>query len=67
MWRWVRRYEEHGYDWRGGDRRVRRSSPKRVPWATVEQVLGLYRDKYKVFNMIHFVEKLQREEGIELN
>ena len=39
-----------------------------MPLATVEKVLGLYREKYPDFNVAHFVEKLQREreEGIDL-
>src|SRR6267143_525341 len=39
------RYEAFGYDgW--FDRRRGTPSPKRVPLAQVEQVLGLYREKY---------------------
>ena len=43
MPRWHERFEEFGYD---GllDRRRGRPSPKRVPPAEVEQVLGLYRE-----------------------
>src|SRR5208337_1854833 len=41
-------------------------SPKRVPLATVEQVLGLYRDRYFDLNVQHFHEKLG-EHGIELS
>ena len=36
-----RRYEQYGYDGLY-DRRLKRPSPKRVPLATVEQVLRLY-------------------------
>src|SRR3989304_6082750 len=42
-WRW--RYERHGYDGLY-DRRRGKPSPRRVPLATVEQVLALYREKY---------------------
>ena len=58
--------EEFGYD---GllDRRRGQPSPKRVPLATVEQVLGLYREKYFDLNVQHFHEKLQAEHGIELS
>ena len=45
MRRWYERYREFGYDGLF-DRRLRRPSPKRVPVETVEQVLGLYREKY---------------------
>ena len=33
-------------------------SPKRVPLAMVEQVLGMYRDRYFDLNVQHFHEKL---------
>src|ERR1700756_4932993 len=59
-------YEEFGYD---GllDRRRGQPSPKRVPLATVETVLGLYREKYFDLNVSHFHEKLKREHQIELS
>jgi len=60
------RYQEHGYDGLF-DRRRGQPSPKRVPLATVEQVLGLYRDRYFDLNMQHFREKLQAEHQIELS
>jgi hypothetical protein len=40
-------------------------APKRVPLQTVEQVLGLYREKYFDFNVRHFHEKLVAEHGIQ--
>ena len=66
MRRWRERYEEHGYD---GliDRRRGRPSEKRVPLAQVEQVLGLYREKYFDLNIRHFHEKLRDEHGIGLS
>lgn len=66
MRRWRERYEEHGYD---GliDRRRGRPSEKRVAVALVEQVLGLYREKYFDLNVRHFHEKLCEEHGIELS
>ena len=66
MRRWHERYEEHGYD---GllDRRRGQPSPKRVPLATVEQVLGLYRDRYFDLNVQHFHEKLGAQHGIHLS
>ena len=66
MRRWRERYEEFGYDGLF-DRRKGKPSPKRVPMAVVEQVLGLYRDRYFDLNVRHFHEKLQREHGIELS
>jgi len=66
MRRWKRRYELHGYD---GllDRRRGKPSPRRVPLATVEQVLTLYREKYFDLNVRHFHEKLREEHGIRLS
>jgi len=66
MRRWRERYEEFGYDGLF-DRRRGKPSPKRVPVKTVEQVLGLYREKYFDFNVQHFHEKLQSEHGMELS
>jgi transposase len=66
MRRWYERYREFGYDGLF-DRRLRRPSPKRVPVETVEQVLGLYREKYFDLNVRHFVEKLREQHGIGLS
>jgi transposase len=66
MRRWHERLEEHGYDGLF-DRRRGQPSPKRVPLATVEQVLGLYRDRYFDLNVHHFHEKLGAEHGIHLS
>src|SRR5664279_94610 len=63
MRRWHERYEEFGYDGLF-DRRRGRPSPKRVPLAEVERVLGLYREKYFDLNVQHFHEKLGEEHGI---
>ena len=47
MRRWRERYEEFGF--RGlFDRRRGQPSPKEVPLAVVERVLGLYRDQYSI-------------------
>ena len=66
MRRWRERLNEHGYSglW---DYRKRRPSPKRVPMATVEKVLQLYREQYFDLNVRHFHEKLQEVHGIELS
>ena len=66
MRRWRERYEQHGYDGLM-DRRRGRPSGKRVPLAQVEQVLGLYREKYFDLNVRHFHEKLVEEHGIGLS
>src|SRR5437016_1702092 len=66
MRRWRERYEEFGYDGLF-DRRRGKPSPKRVPLALVEQVVGLYRDRYHDLNVRHFHEKLSDEHRIELS
>jgi transposase len=66
MRRWRERYEEFGYDGLF-DRRRGQPSPKRVPLGTVEQVLGLYRDRYFDLNVQHFHEKLRQEHQIGLS
>jgi len=66
MRRWKWRYQEHGYD---GvfDRRRQRPGPKRVPMETVQEVLRLYREEYKGFNISHFHDKLVEEQDITLS
>ena len=66
MRRWRERYQEFGYDGLF-DRRRGTPSPKRVPLAQVEQVLGLYREKYFDLNVRHFHEKLREEHQVELS
>ena len=66
MRRWRYRYEREGYDGLY-DRRRGIPSPRRVPLATVEQVLTLYREKYFDLNVRHFHEKLREEHGLELS
>jgi len=66
MRRWRERYEEFGYDGLF-DRRQGKPSPKRVPVALVEEVLGLYRDRYFDLNVRHFHEKLHSEHAIKLS
>ncbi|MFI5105365.1 MAG: ISNCY family transposase [Terriglobales bacterium] len=66
MRRWRERYEEFGYDGLM-DRRRGKPSSRRVPLAVVEQVLGLYRDRYHDLNVQHFHEKLRDEHEIELS
>src|SRR5512143_252620 len=66
MRRWRERLEKDGYDGLF-DRRRGRPSPKRVPLATVEEVLRLYQERYHDFNVRHFHEKLREEHGIRLS
>jgi transposase len=66
MRRWRERYEEFGF--RGlFDRRRGKPSPKRVPLATVERVLELYREHYFDLNVRHFHKKLGAEHRIRLS
>jgi transposase len=66
MRRWRERDEEFGF--RGlFDRRRGKPSPKKVPLAVVEKVLGLYREKYFDLNVRHFHEKLWEEHQVEIS
>jgi len=60
------RYEAFGYE-SMFDKRRGQPSPKRVPFATVEKVLALYREKYFDLNVRHFHEKLGEQHAIDLS
>jgi transposase len=64
--RWRERYERYGYD---GllDQRCGKPSVRRVPVATVEQVLRLYRERYHGFNVRHFHQVLRRDHGVTVS
>jgi len=66
MRRWRERYERHGFH---GffDRRRRTPSPRRAPVAALEQVLHLYRERYRGFNVRHFYEIARREHQVTLS
>jgi transposase len=66
MQRWKTRFALEGYEGLF-DRRLGVPSPKRVPLATVEEVLRLYQEQYFDFNVRHFHEKLKSEHQIELS
>jgi transposase len=66
MRRWRDRLEEHGYVGLA-DRRKGKPSPKRIPVATMEEMLRLYREKYYDLNMRHFHEKLRDEHAIRMS
>lgn len=59
-------YENHGYD-ALFDKRVGKASPKRISVEVVEQVLGLYRDRYFDFNVAHYHEKLRQEHDLDVS
>jgi len=58
------RYEEEGLE---GliDRRLGRPSPKRVPARDLRQMLDLYRDCYRGWNVKHFHEHLVRDHNFQ--
>jgi transposase len=66
MRRWRDRLEKHGYVGLA-DRRKGKPSPKRIPVATMEELLRLYREKYFDLNMRHFHEKLRDEHAIQVS
>lgn len=66
MQRWKTRFALEGYEGLF-DRRLGVPSPKRVPLATVEEVLRLYQEQYFDFNVRHFHEKLSSEHDIQLS
>jgi hypothetical protein len=49
------------------DRRRQRPSPRLAPFAEVERILGLYRERYGGFNVRHFHELIRRDEGVTLS
>src|SRR6266550_876061 len=66
MSRWRERMEEGGYAGLA-DRRKGKPSAQRIQLATVEEVLGLYKETYFDLNIRHFHEKLREEHHIELS
>src|SRR5215470_5014045 len=60
------RYEQFGYE-SMFDKRRGQPSPRRVPLATVEKVLALYREQYFDLNVRHFHEKLREQHDIDLS
>ena len=60
--RWTRRYEEDG---EAGllDRRLGKSSGKRVPAGRAAEVERLYRERYRGFTVKHFHEHLVKDHG----
>jgi transposase len=66
MRRWRERLEQHGYAGLA-DRRKGKTSDRRVPLSTAEEVLRLYREIYPDFNIRHFHEKLSEEHDIRLS
>jgi transposase len=63
---WRERLEKDGYAGLA-DRRRGKPSALRIPSATVEEVLRLYKERYYDLNIRHFHEKLREEDAIELS
>ena len=66
MRRWKERMEAGGYAGLA-DRRKGKPSAQRIPLATVEEVLRLYRKEYFDLNIRHFHEKLRDKHKIHLS
>src|ERR1700722_8790439 len=66
MRRWRDRMEADGYAGLA-DRRKGKPSAQRIPLATVEEVLRLYREEYFDLNIRHFHEKLGEKHKIQLS
>lgn len=66
MRRWKEKYEQFGFHALFDGRRGK-ASPRRVPSAVLEEVLGLYRERYFDLNVKHFHEKLVEEHGLSVS
>ena len=66
MRRWREKLEKDGYAGLA-DRRKGKPSAQRIPLATIEKVLALYREMYYDLNIRHFHEKLREDHAIELS
>jgi transposase len=66
MRRWREKLDRDGYAGLA-DRRKGKPSAQRVALATIEKVLGLYKETYYDLNIRHFHEKLRDEHAIELS
>jgi hypothetical protein len=68
--RTLRRYraglEKWGYEGLF-DRRRRTPSPRSVPVAEVKRILGLYRERYRGWNVRHFYQTVCRSRGVKVS
>src|SRR5512132_4069696 len=64
--RWRVRQQRVGYD---GllDRRRQRPSPRLAPFAEVQRILRLYRERYAGFNVRRFAQIVRRDEHVSLS
>jgi transposase len=63
--RWRDRYQADGLEGLA-DRRLGKASARRVPVDRVQEVLTLYRERYRGFTVQHFHDKLRQHHGFEL-
>lgn len=49
------------------DRRRQTPSPRKVPIKEVRRILGLYRERYRGWNVRHFFETARREHGVSVS
>jgi transposase len=66
MRRWKEKYEQFGFHALFDGRRGK-TSPRRVPSATLDEVLRLYRERYFDLNVSHFHEKLTAVHGFSVS
>ena len=66
MRRWKEKYEQFGFHALFDGRRGK-ASPRRVPSTVLDEVLGLYRERYFDLNVSHFHEKLTAVHGIAVS
>jgi transposase len=66
MRRWKEKYEQFGFHALFDGRRGK-TSPRRVPSAILDEVLGLYRERYFDLNVRHFHEKLTAVHGFTVS
>jgi transposase len=64
--RWRERYDAEGLEGLR-DRRLGKASARRVPVDQIDQVLTLYRERYRGFTAQHFHDKLRRHHGFTLS
>jgi transposase len=64
--RWRARQQRVGYEGLR-DRRRHRPSPRLAPFAEVERILHLYRERYAGFNVRHFHQLVRRDEHVTLS
>ena len=60
--RYVHRYEEEGFEGLR-DKRLTQTSPRKAPWAEVQEVVERYRARHEKWNVKHFYSWYRRDKG----